>query len=162
MKRSSVKTDAVQKGHQFDKEIFLGTYNGVAKWLTIFDSTLYGPLLPVVSFNKTQTTGPYLSSIKEICVTFLENNTHFHSSLISTYCSSIRPFFLPFRFLSLYIYFLLYISFSDFPASILSLNIRLIIFQLNCRKLNISRILQTENCSEYCPLPYILWFPLAY
>ena len=52
-------------------------------------------LNPVLIFNKTESTVPYLNSIKEFCVTFLQNITHIHTSVYSAGC----PFFLPSFFL---------------------------------------------------------------
>jgi hypothetical protein len=145
------------------KEIYLFIDKAPSNWQSIFDSTLDGALKPVLSFNKTEKTGPYLSSIMEISVTFLHNSTHFHFFLYSACFSPFLPLFLPSFlssflpsilssfplysyipfFFSTYFYDLLYIPFSAFPASNLSIYIRNIIFHWNCRKLNISRILKT-------------------
>ena len=64
------------KNTDFDMEIFFGTDNGHANWQSIFDITINGAVKHVVSFNKTQTTGSYLSSIKTIYATFLQNSTY--------------------------------------------------------------------------------------
>jgi len=53
-------------------------------------------LVPI--FIKTETTGPYLSSIKKINVTFLKKSTHFNFSLFSACCSSFLNSFLLFPF----------------------------------------------------------------
>ena len=64
---------------------------------------MFGVLEPAHSFNITETTCPYLSSIKEFCVTFLEKSTHIHTSLYSAGCPSfLRSFFLR-SFLSFYL-----------------------------------------------------------
>ena len=103
----------------FDKEISLVTDNVPVNWQSIFDSTLYGALKPVLSFNKTEKTRPYLSSIKEIYVTFLQNSTHFHFSIFSACCPFSLPSFLPFI---LFIFTVFLYSFSvAFRASIVSI-----------------------------------------
>jgi len=145
----------------FDNEIFLGIDNGPANWQSIFGSTLYGALEPVLSFNKPGKTNPYLCSIKKICVTFLQYSTHFHFTLFSACCSFLFSLFLLFfPFFILFIFtFSFTLPFSAFPTSI-SLNyIRNIIFQLNCRKPNIPWILQTENFSKWILLLFFLVFP---
>ena len=78
-----------------DKEIFLVIDNSTAKWQSIFDSTLHGALNLFLVSTK-QTTGHYLSSIKEIYVTFIQNTVHFHFSLFSAWCLSLIPSFLSF------------------------------------------------------------------
>jgi hypothetical protein len=57
-----------------------------------------GVLDLVLIFNKTETTRPYVSSIKKINVTSLQNSTHFHFSLFSACCSSFVNSFLLFSF----------------------------------------------------------------
>jgi len=99
------------KDFDLDKEIFLLFDNSPEKLQSIFGSTLYGAIKPILVSTK-QTTGHYLGSIKEIYVTFLQKSTHFHFSIFSACC----PFFnslLPFIFL---FYFLLYITILYFSA----------------------------------------------
>ena len=146
------------------------------KWQPVFDSTLYGAL-KLFLISRKQTTVPYLSSIKEIYVTFLQNSTHFHFSIFSVYYSFLyflpfsQLFYLPllstfyflatlrttlfYSFLSSFTVFFIFLS-ATCGASILSIFVRNIISSV---KLNNWKILQNETCCEYSLLSYFPWFP---
>ena len=42
-----------EKGFDLDKEIVLFIENSLANWQSVYDSTLYGALKPVLIFKKT-------------------------------------------------------------------------------------------------------------
>ena len=86
--------------------------------VNIWQHALYGGLNLFLTFNKTEMTGHYLSCIKKICVTFLENITHIHSSLYSAGCLSFLPYFLPSFFLTFFLSLYLFLLSSLYKLSV--------------------------------------------
>jgi len=149
---------------------FLGTDNGPANWESKYDSTMYVAFKPVLSFDKTQTTGSYLSSIKEICVIFLQSTMNIQFSRILEWCPSLIPHFLPFI---QFLFTVLFILFSVFiRSSVLSIYVRNIIFQLkvenskNFKKIKLQWIASAMFFSLFPPIVlsifrfYKLLFPV--